>query len=112
MKKFQILAIVAIAALAMTACCNQKEETAQQHDLVIEKQGIFSSGGRVTDPIPGEYDATQNWMDMERKTTPTLSIRFPLAETDFLWCFCMATDRRVRDGSRLPTVAKAGRIFS
>lgn len=71
MKKFQILAIVAIAALAMTACCNQKEETAQQHGLVIEKQGVFSSGGRVTDPIPGEYDATQNWMDMERKGTTT-----------------------------------------
>ena len=52
------------------ACCMKNDETAQ-HGLVIEKQGVFSSGGRVTDPIPGEYDATQNWLDQTRKGTTT-----------------------------------------
>ena len=72
MKSIQITVYMAIAALAMSACCQQKEETlAQPQGLVIEKQGVFSSGGRVTDPIPGEYDATQNWMDATRKGTTT-----------------------------------------
>ena len=72
MKSIQITVYMAIAALAMSACCQQKEETAAQpQGLVIEKQGVFSSGGRVTDPIPGEYDATQNWMDATRKGTTT-----------------------------------------
>ncbi len=31
--------------------------------LPIAKQGIFSSGGTVTEPVAGEYDPTQNWMD-------------------------------------------------
>lgn len=34
--------------------------------LVIAKQGMFSSGGTVTDPVEGEYDETQNWLDNTR----------------------------------------------
>lgn len=37
--------------------------------LAIQRQGVFSSGGRVTTPVPGEYDATKNWLDMSRAGT-------------------------------------------
>ena len=34
--------------------------------LHIQRQGIFSSGGSVTLPLPGKYDETQNWLDKGR----------------------------------------------
>ena len=69
MRKSIILGAVAVVALALVACTEQQ---AQKVDgLVIEWQGVFSSGGRVTEPIAGEYDATQNWLDQERKGTTT-----------------------------------------
>ncbi len=34
--------------------------------LAIAKQGMFSSGGTVTEPVAGEYDPTTNWMDAAR----------------------------------------------
>lgn len=34
--------------------------------LAIAKQGLFSSGGTVTEPVEGTYDPTTNWMDAER----------------------------------------------
>jgi len=56
--------------LIMTAivffACN-KHEAQMQQSLVIEKQGVFSSGGRVTEPVAGDYDPSQSWMDMTRK---------------------------------------------
>ena len=58
-----------MAALALVAC--NQQQTQKVDGLVIEKQGVFSSGGRVTEPIAGEYDATQNWLDQERKGTTT-----------------------------------------
>lgn len=42
------------------------EEAAQSDSLSIAKQGVFSSGGSVTEPIAGEYDETQNWLDATR----------------------------------------------
>lgn len=69
-KQTFIFGALALAAIIFTSCCNQKDETATA-GLVIEKQGVFSSGGRVTDPIPGDYDPTQNWMDPTRKGTTT-----------------------------------------
>ena len=70
MKRLIKIAVISVAALAFSACCNQKDEPVQT-GLVIEKQGVFSSGGRITDPILGDYDATQNWMDQSRKGTTT-----------------------------------------
>ena len=58
--------IFAIAALALSACCNQAPK-----GIIIEKQGVFTSGGSVTAPIPGKYDPTQNWMDPTRAGTTT-----------------------------------------
>ena len=34
--------------------------------LQIADQGIFSSGGTVTEPVEGEYDETTNWLDSTR----------------------------------------------
>lgn len=34
--------------------------------LVLIKQGMFSSGGTVTEPVDGEYDETTNWLDFTR----------------------------------------------
>ena len=74
MKRLIKIAVIAVAVLAFSACCNQKDEPVQT-GLVIEKQGVFSSGGRVTDPIPGNYDATQNWMDLGQRHPDGVSAR-------------------------------------
>lgn len=57
---------LAIAAITFSAC---NKQTQQPLGLVIEKQGVFSSGGRVTEPVEGEYDPSVSWMDMTRKGT-------------------------------------------
>ena len=67
MKKY-LFGAVTLVALALVACNQQAPEV---EGLVIERQGVFSSGGRVTEPIAGEYDPTQNWLDQERKGTTT-----------------------------------------
>ena len=67
MKKY-LFGAVALVAGALVACT---EQAVKVEGLVIEKQGVFSSGGRVTEPIAGEYDPTQNWLDQERKGTTT-----------------------------------------
>ena len=57
---------MALLAGAIVSCQNQ---TCDVKGLVIERQGVFSSGGRVTEPVEGEYDPTKNWLDMTRKGT-------------------------------------------
>lgn len=44
----------------------EAQDSEDSNILRIAKQGMFSSGGTVTDPLPGEYDETTNWMDPER----------------------------------------------
>ena len=34
--------------------------------IVIQKQGVFSSGGTVTEPLPGEFNVSENWLDFTR----------------------------------------------
>ena len=34
--------------------------------LMIARQGMFSSGGIVTEPVEGDYDPSTNWMDITR----------------------------------------------
>ena len=41
-------------------------ETAAPDILMIARQGMFSSGGTVTAPVEGAYDATTNWLDATR----------------------------------------------
>ena len=50
----------------MTSCAS-----APKNSLAIKKQGVFSSGGTVTEPIPGTYDETKNWLDQTRAGTTT-----------------------------------------
>lgn len=68
MKKLNLSSALAVAAIALAACTNG-QQTQEPQGLVIEKQGIFASGGHITEAIPGDYDPTQNWMDPERKGT-------------------------------------------
>lgn len=35
--------------------------------LSIARQGVFASGGTVTDPVPGTYDPTTNWQSLTRE---------------------------------------------
>ena len=42
------------------------EAYANSAALVIAEQGMFSSGGTVTEPVEGEFDETANWLDMTR----------------------------------------------
>lgn len=45
----------------------ESEETSMDRDvLMIADQGMFSSGGTVTEPVAGEYDPTKSWMDDTR----------------------------------------------
>lgn len=51
---------------ADTETGNAGTPAASEDVLVIAKQGLFSSGGTVTEPVEGEYDETQNWLDNTR----------------------------------------------
>ena len=53
-------------ASAETVADMTDTDTAEADTLVIRSQGMFSSGGTVTEPVPGEYDPTTNWLDTER----------------------------------------------
>ena len=53
MKK--VLAVLVLLSLALPA-----------HALNIAKQGVFSSGGTVTEPLPGEFNVAENWLDFTR----------------------------------------------
>ncbi len=60
-----VIIAAALAAGALSGC----GRNIAQEGILISSQGVFSSGGRVTDPVPGEYDAALNWLDMTRKGT-------------------------------------------
>lgn len=53
----------ALAALTFTA----EAISAAPKPLSIKKQGVFASGGSVTEPLPGKYDETTNWMSTTRE---------------------------------------------
>ena len=42
------------------------QQTSSPNILMIARQGMFSSGGTVTAPVEGDYDATTNWLDATR----------------------------------------------
>ena len=54
--------------LAFTGCDKNaaNEASIPENAIVIERQGVFTSGGSVTDPIPGEFNAVDNWLDFGR----------------------------------------------
>lgn len=40
--------------------------TSKNNGLSIKEEGMFSSGGTVTEPVEGEFDETTNWLDGTR----------------------------------------------
>ena len=54
------------AALTLASCAAVDTQAKAGGALVIARQGIFASGGTVTQPLPGIYDETKNWLDPER----------------------------------------------
>ena len=57
MHKTKLIAIYMALTLALTSCCDKTV-------LHIAKQGIFASGGTVTEPVAGEYAPEKNWLDL------------------------------------------------
>ena len=58
---------VITTAKTSTDTASVKEATPDYGDaLILADQGMFSSGGTVTDPVEGTYDATTNWLDATR----------------------------------------------
>ncbi len=53
-------------AVKETAEETETNEAVSEGSLVIAEQGIFSSGGTVTEPVEGEFDSTTNWLDLTR----------------------------------------------
>lgn len=54
------------AAAETSEAADTDETTVPEDALVITKQGMFSSGGTVTEPVEGEFDETTNWLDATR----------------------------------------------
>lgn len=94
---FVMACVMALALLAGCATSNppadsnppsepQDEQQAvpqiPEDTLLIADQGMFSSGGTGTDPLPGTFDETTNWLDRQGPETPPMwtmpmySIRF------------------------------------
>ena len=74
-RKFLSLLLACMMVLSLlTACGGQQTTSPEQSEpeveevtgLVIAEQGMFSSGGTVTEPVAGEYDPTTNWLDATR----------------------------------------------
>ena len=54
------------AAQSTAAPAETADEAAPDTVLRIAEQGMFSAGGTVTEPVAGDYDPTQNWLDITR----------------------------------------------
>ena len=62
MKRRLLVSLAAIMTIsALTACGSSNQNT-----LNIAKEGMFSSGGTVTQPVAGKYDEKSNWLDSTR----------------------------------------------
>lgn len=86
LKKYIALALAGALSLSLLAGCGRQSNTptggssgapsdqsqlqtgaqVPEGALVIKEQGMFSSGGTVTKPVAGDYDAATNWLDAAR----------------------------------------------
>ena len=64
-KLLTVLLTVAMLFSTLTSFAEEADTTLNLADI-----GMFSAGGTVTEPVEGEYDPTQNWMDVNRPATP------------------------------------------
>lgn len=55
------------AAFASAATAPEQAKITGTRPLMIAGQGMFSAGGTVTEPVPGQYDAAANWLELERR---------------------------------------------
>lgn len=53
-------------AKSLAASSDDNAEEQSENVLSIAEQGIFSSGGTVTEPVECEFDSTTNWLDFTR----------------------------------------------
>ena len=60
-KLLTVLLTVAMLFSTLTSFAEEANTT-----LNLAEIGMFSAGGTVTEPVEGEYDPTQNWMDVNR----------------------------------------------
>ncbi len=60
-KLLTVLLTVAMLFTALTAFSEEAGTT-----LNLAEIGMFSAGGTVTEPVEGDYDPAQNWMDVNR----------------------------------------------
>lgn len=61
MRKFSIALIVATALAGFCVAAMANEGA-----LIIKKQGVLSSGGTVTEPLSGDFNIAENWLDFSR----------------------------------------------
>ena len=79
MKKLYMLALLAISSISITGCAaasNHETECPAVHansaninddgSIHIIRQGVFTSGGTITDPVAGDYAPEKSWMDETR----------------------------------------------
>ena len=62
MHKFSIALVCAMALMGVDSAAM----AADDGSLAIKKQGVFSSGGMVTEPLPGEFNVAENCLDFSR----------------------------------------------
>lgn len=108
MKKFLMLMLS--LALCVPALANEP--------LIIREQGVFSAGGTVTEPLPGEFNVAENWLDFSRAGNTAhvdhanVFYQIPDGESKTPMVFLHGYDRAERVGNTLPTGARAGAISS
>ena len=99
---------VKIAALAMAASLTFAGCSKGKDALVIQKQGVFTSGGSVTEPVAGNYAPEKSWLDPTRAGN---TAHIDQKQRIRLFTFT-ATDRAEPAGRQRLMVAKAGATFS
>ena len=57
-------ALALLVAATLAGCA--KQARTQDGSLVIKKQGVFASGGTVTEPVAGTYAPEKSWLDATR----------------------------------------------
>lgn len=70
MKKRHLMGtlLAGVMTVSLLAGCGS-QAPGTEDVLMIAKQGMFSSGGTVTEPVEGEYDPTTNWLDDNSRWT-------------------------------------------
>ena len=59
-------ALAAVVTRAQVAQALEQAKISRNKTLIIARQGMFSSGGTVTEPVEGTFNAAMNWLESER----------------------------------------------